>query len=707
MVSLYIYVVGGRLLYDSLRTNLPLPSRQTVLNFLYGSNRFREGVFTFQDFAEEIKSDGGVPYVWVCEDDTKIVSALRYNVHEDTVVGFVLPTNSATGTPLIDFFKFTSIEDIKKRIEDTSFSSYAKLVSVRSLIPDSRPFILVIYGTTGGDKTENTVKRWDYIVEELEKLGIKVLGISSDGAPSFLRTMQINAGLPSESVECPELFSGFFFAKWSTKTPCYINDPTHLLVKLHCRLMKRTLMMGEQLAGRGVLLELLRKHGKEACGITDSHLTESKDAMNFDIAEKCCSERITNLLTEPYQQATKVYLRLNSFIKSAYINRDTDPETRIYKAFYVALFSRMWRAQVLHNKHTTLKKDFLSANSYVCIELNAHSLLLFLIKCREMEMPQLFLPYLASSQDCESFFRLFRALGTTFNTVINFNILELLHKARRVMAITHLEQHIDPEFFKFAKRAKAPPLIPNGLPTDARLFGLIDAAYQQARQDADTLGITYQDETPKLALASAVKLAKEKRVAFAYVETDNEVEDFPEIDSLTQQEIRDIIFNPELCTNKPEDAQQAPNAPKGFLNIEWANGYKMIRKSTLLWSVTKPKKHLCQDRLQRFIEPTTNKAKRLEQAEIELGTFVKLRVKENVIIAQVVGFSDLTTKNELPFTSCPIKAPKGSSKRGIGLLVNSFTIDRERKLVFGSSHNEPINIKHYISHLEPSEFNNN
>lgn len=265
--------------------------------------------------------------------------------------------------------------------------------------------------------------------------------------------MRIMVDLPSKTL-CPGEFRDFFFARWSPQKPCYINDPTHLVVKFFRRMMKKSMMMGDVRACRAVLLALLERLGKAATGLTPSDLTENRDAMNYQIAKKVCSQRIIDLLKDEEELATKLYIQLALYTQTSFIEPDTTPEFRIYYAWYVVFFLRIWRQKVMKCKGQTLKNDFVTSNSYICAELNAHGLLLLLVKCREMEMPQLFLPHLASSQDCESIFRLFRSLGTCFFTSVNFNVQELLHKARRVIAISHCQDTIDPKFFRFQSKGK-------------------------------------------------------------------------------------------------------------------------------------------------------------------------------------------------------------------------------------------------------------
>lgn len=68
---------------------------------------------------------------------------------------------------------------------------------------------------------------------------------------------------------------------------------------------------------------------------------------------------------------------------------------------------------------------------------------------------------------------------------------------------------------------------------------------------------------------------------------------------------------------------------------------------------------------------------------ISVGNYIKIKIDKKIMIAQVLGFKFLSGKHEeCPMNSCPIIAPKEFSKRGIGLLVNVFAINKLGKMEF-------------------------
>lgn len=56
-------------------------------------------------------------------------------------------------------------------------------------------------------------------------------------------------------------------------------------------------------------------------------------------------------------------------------------------------------------------------------------------KLRSTDNPELFLPWLYSSQPCEKLFRQARSMSSTFSTMVNFSLLETLRRLKRIQAL--------------------------------------------------------------------------------------------------------------------------------------------------------------------------------------------------------------------------------------------------------------------------------
>ena len=70
---------------------------------------------------------------------------------------------------------------------------------------------------------------------------------------------------------------------------------------------------------------------------------------------------------------------------------------------------------------------FITLNAYLCIELNAHSLITFLLFVKGKGINASFTPWHLGSQSCEKAFRACRSIST-FSTILNFGMLGLLRQ---------------------------------------------------------------------------------------------------------------------------------------------------------------------------------------------------------------------------------------------------------------------------------------
>ena len=82
----------------------------------------------------------------------------------------------------------------------------------------------------------------------------------------------------------------------------------------------------------------------------------------------------------------------------------------------------------------------------MCIELNAHALIVFLITIRDhVNNSKCFLPWLLGSQSCEATFRAARSMSSIFSTMINFGMLGLLRRLHRLHIQLALQANSDKE----------------------------------------------------------------------------------------------------------------------------------------------------------------------------------------------------------------------------------------------------------------------
>lgn len=172
---LYLFTLMGRSAYEVLHVNLPkiLPSLSTIKRLLSSKASLEEGEFRFDFIAAEILRKGEQPFVICSEDDTKISERIVYDSASDQIMGLLLPLDD--GIPTRGSFKFTTLKAVQDYTKANPLSTYAKLMTIRSLTPNSTTHHLVIYGTKGSDKATDIRMRWEYVCSEFLKLGIIVL----------------------------------------------------------------------------------------------------------------------------------------------------------------------------------------------------------------------------------------------------------------------------------------------------------------------------------------------------------------------------------------------------------------------------------------------------------------------------------------------------------------------------------------------------
>lgn len=80
--SVYLFIVGGRLLYETLHKNMndALPSISTLFRFLDNTqNNVTEGCFRFEELRVFLIKRNLPPKIWISEDATRITGKIEYD----------------------------------------------------------------------------------------------------------------------------------------------------------------------------------------------------------------------------------------------------------------------------------------------------------------------------------------------------------------------------------------------------------------------------------------------------------------------------------------------------------------------------------------------------------------------------------------------------------------------------------------------------
>lgn len=156
-----------------------------------------------------------------------------------------------------------------------------------------------------------------------------------------------------------------------------------------------------------------------------------RDRMNVKSALKLFDQRLMNLLKSHEESGTVFYLKIMKYVYEAFHQIDLSTHEIFFKIWWAVMALNIWR-----NIQGT--QGFISSNAYVCVQINAHSLLTIYRHPRDSNQLNLFVSTLYSSQTCESFFRFARSF-TTQSTVINFSIHQFLHRLKRIQVAEDLQ----------------------------------------------------------------------------------------------------------------------------------------------------------------------------------------------------------------------------------------------------------------------------
>lgn len=183
LFGVYLYSIGGKQLYELLQANLvtSLPCPSTVIKCASRvSDPALEGVLRFDELAEFLRTRNLPMTVFISEDGTRIVTRPVYDRSTNKIVGFVGALDKR-GLPDTSPFHAVSEEAIRAMFEKYPKAAIGYVIMAQPLQDGCAAFCLGLLGTNNQFSAEDVVRRWNYIKQELARVGITILGFSSDG----------------------------------------------------------------------------------------------------------------------------------------------------------------------------------------------------------------------------------------------------------------------------------------------------------------------------------------------------------------------------------------------------------------------------------------------------------------------------------------------------------------------------------------------
>ena len=185
----YLYILCGKLGYKELSSVFKLPSISTVGRYL---NSYQDGIYEGKMRLRELKNflthNGFQPCVWLSEDATRIVGRIVYDGVANQIVGCLLPFDN-NGMPMAFSYKFENVLETFEFLQNMKVTSLVNVIMAQPMDTAAPSFCLLMYGTDNKQNYAVTSKRWNFMKNELEKEGIKALGMSTDGDTKSVRSM--------------------------------------------------------------------------------------------------------------------------------------------------------------------------------------------------------------------------------------------------------------------------------------------------------------------------------------------------------------------------------------------------------------------------------------------------------------------------------------------------------------------------------------
>lgn len=297
----------------------------------------------------------------------------------------------------------------------------------------------------------------------------------------------------------------------------------------------------------------------------------------------------------------------------SFLDTSMSPAERVYKIWYSIFFFRAWRSWLMNSKGHTLKECFISANCYTCIELNGHTLIKQILKARNDDTYS-FMPYQQGSQPCEATFRQVRSMSSTFSTVVNCSMIDIIYRIRKIQLQFDIV-HICKGTYKFPRleskeKQKASASTLQLLPSEQDIIALIEKAKSDVVKDMSNLDI----DISKLDFKCQVQPTKFQH-EFHYEDIDaadsddeNEGDESHNDNTDFGDEFGDDLH---VISGLTGELQMRDYSTSGIqlqengifaIVVDSTGKESVVRKSSICWLLSSDKYKLSSDRLQRVME---------------------------------------------------------------------------------------------------------
>lgn len=597
----YYRMIAGPLAYETLQRNLELslPSISSVNRYIRRMNtNIIEGVLRTEELLNYLQERNLPLIIAISEDATRLTGTVQYDARTNQLMGFALPIKSENGMPIPFSFNARNADEMMQHFSNgNDIGNYVNVMMAQPLA-DVSPFCLLLFSTNSKYSSQDVSNRWDYIEKELHAVNIEVLVFSSDADPKYLSAMR---RLSLLGIKSPIFTNKTWFncGMGFLRKPFQTQDTVHIGGKMRNQMLKtrknpRKLAFGKKYFVRIDQLDFLVKNfTKDQHQLTPSVLNPI-DRMNFPSVLRMCDANVINLLKENVKNSvgTVIYLEMMRDIIESYRDKDLHPIDRIQKIWYAVFICRLWREYVESKSHLTLEANFLTHNCYTCIELNAHCLVLIMLYLKERDMPHLFRPEFFESQPCEQMFRQIRSFTSTYSTVVNCSIKEIVSRINKIQLQSEIALNCkDFEFprIKIYSENTIKNRVVHSLPSKEDICCKIEECEKKAIQFAIQISLRDKESVNKPLCCRIKPLVGQNQI-------DQECEEAPR----TPPQTLSILGNIQM-TDYSNKFPEKPNETSSYIEIFCGPNRKrmVVKKTSLCWLLREDTYKLSSDRLMR------------------------------------------------------------------------------------------------------------
>lgn len=478
---------------------------------------------------------------------------------------------------------------------------------------------------------------------------------------------------------------------------------------------------------------MIVKDGREHTGLLESDL-EQTDKMSVKTFHKLIDRRVASQLKKyPGTNGTVAYIALMDAVYQSFENDTLTPLQRIEEIWFATFFIRVWHHWIKEHETLRLDEHFITDNAELGIEINAHTIINYLLFCKQLNEPSLFLPTLMNSQHNERSFANARSMTGVQNTVINFDILEYLNKATRFEFMDELRILLQDKFEFARSNCKNTNFKDFVFSSNEEIEKAVEKGRKRASDLLEDIGLECEEADFECMVSvpnrSDILPIDEISVADEVTGTDENADESSEADLIFEA---NTLFSQigsdfnKVCKYTPGKHDLKNNylfiinshfftgehkTPRGFFRILTSTGEVMLaRKGTVVWLLSKEQTKISNDRLLRFRAPTGTDIQPLISdvnqimSHISVGDWFVFEEDQCFITAQALGFAYLGGRSkrekECSLKIVPIKVPSHvTNPKGIGIICNKFKISANSKLIILSDSSK-VNINKYYSHIK-------